>query len=558
MKEYQAIPGPQTINIQKRGSVYDAARDYADYINRQAAQGWEYHSSTTLTVTQKGGCLRKDQTAEYKMVLFERDSTLGGIVTPAGGIVTPAEPRMQEQAAPAYESNFSTPTVESGEWGSPKKKSPGKVIGIILAILLLVLGLFLCYRIFFLGMPIRDIFLFGRNEEKTGLTLSDSMTDLSCDIFHFQVPYHWAYAGVQREYVGQDYIMDLTFHDENHVKYTLFRIGILPLDYEPEENCKVIGEIDLDMRGINYYNRTYTKPGVYQLFVREYPVPDFGNDHNASVYRQMYNEVSAVIQSVTSGYGQITFTDEKSSGDSSSAISGFVGRYVTVPAGTTLFDCPPGGGAAQTAFLSPNMDEKGLILEESDEWIKVKLLNFEEHSYIEGWCPQYMVPLDSGRIAVSTDTPLDFETASDLLELYSELPYHLYGRMNRLNFDDYYAITWDDGSVAAYAYAVDGVSCREDYLKDYATICTGEMLDGIDYDNGGETVIRDGKYYFTHVYAGGFYIPYPLELQQISDTEYLLITLPGYPVDEDDTTKAYYKIIVEDGLYKISECTFHS
>ena len=55
MKQYKAVPGPMDISVSK-GNTQSAFDLFANIINREAAQGWEYHSMEVITVTEKPGC----------------------------------------------------------------------------------------------------------------------------------------------------------------------------------------------------------------------------------------------------------------------------------------------------------------------------------------------------------------------------------------------------------------------------------------------------------------------------------------------------------------------
>lgn len=72
MKQYKAVAGPKNINVGK-GDTQAAFNTFAELINREAIDGWEYHSMETITVTEKPGCLRQPTPINYYMLIFVKD-----------------------------------------------------------------------------------------------------------------------------------------------------------------------------------------------------------------------------------------------------------------------------------------------------------------------------------------------------------------------------------------------------------------------------------------------------------------------------------------------------
>ena len=131
MKEYKAVSGPQAIDINANEDISGAARQYAQFINGQAALGWKYNSSTTVIISKKGGCLRKNTVGECKMMIFERESS-SGVEAPS---VT--EPIAQAVQNSTYENDhYADDTV-------PRSSGKKRVIIIVAVavILLLVIGI---------------------------------------------------------------------------------------------------------------------------------------------------------------------------------------------------------------------------------------------------------------------------------------------------------------------------------------------------------------------------------------------------------------------------------
>ena len=73
MKQYKAVAGPKSINV-GRGDTQSAFNLFADIINREAMDGWEYHSMETITVTEKPGCMQQPVPMNYYMLIFVKES----------------------------------------------------------------------------------------------------------------------------------------------------------------------------------------------------------------------------------------------------------------------------------------------------------------------------------------------------------------------------------------------------------------------------------------------------------------------------------------------------
>lgn len=69
MKKYKAVAGPKSIQVGK-GDTQAAFNLFADIINNEAQQGWEYHSMETITVTEKPGCFQQPIPVNYYMLIF--------------------------------------------------------------------------------------------------------------------------------------------------------------------------------------------------------------------------------------------------------------------------------------------------------------------------------------------------------------------------------------------------------------------------------------------------------------------------------------------------------
>lgn len=72
MKQYKAVAGPQNINVAK-GDTQSAFNLFSNIINAEAANGWEYHSMETISVTEKPGCFQQPVSTYYYMLIFVRE-----------------------------------------------------------------------------------------------------------------------------------------------------------------------------------------------------------------------------------------------------------------------------------------------------------------------------------------------------------------------------------------------------------------------------------------------------------------------------------------------------
>ncbi len=72
MKQYKAVAGPKSVNVGK-GDTQSAFDLFAEIINREARNGWSYHSMETITVTEKPGCFQQAIPTNYYMLIFEKE-----------------------------------------------------------------------------------------------------------------------------------------------------------------------------------------------------------------------------------------------------------------------------------------------------------------------------------------------------------------------------------------------------------------------------------------------------------------------------------------------------
>ena len=75
MYVYKCVPAPMNIVIKKQADMDKAVGDFANIINRECAQGWEFYSMEQIATTVPAGCLaslfgKKDETTYHNMLIF--------------------------------------------------------------------------------------------------------------------------------------------------------------------------------------------------------------------------------------------------------------------------------------------------------------------------------------------------------------------------------------------------------------------------------------------------------------------------------------------------------
>ena len=73
MKEYKAVSGPKDINVSK-GNTHSAFELFAEIINSESTDGWDYHSMEAIKVTETPGCLQRPVSRNYYMLIFVRET----------------------------------------------------------------------------------------------------------------------------------------------------------------------------------------------------------------------------------------------------------------------------------------------------------------------------------------------------------------------------------------------------------------------------------------------------------------------------------------------------
>lgn len=72
MKIFKTVEGPQNILV-KKGRAQDVFDLFAEIINREVQNGWEYHSMETLIITEKPGCFQQPEVKYRYMLIFYKE-----------------------------------------------------------------------------------------------------------------------------------------------------------------------------------------------------------------------------------------------------------------------------------------------------------------------------------------------------------------------------------------------------------------------------------------------------------------------------------------------------
>ena len=199
------------------------------------------------------------------------------------------------------------------------------------------------------------------------------------------------------------------------------------------------------------------------------------------------------------------------------------------------------------------------VTAEEGDWLFVSYTDFRRHEAYEGWVPRsYEREYEKYLPYVASDSELTDESAEWLLELYiyaDAFPYYIFDSCEMLRYDDGSPIIFDDGSVAAYSYTVDGIGTMEDYYGFVGGFLSGEALENVrrHYDEWGIDGIETdtGRLRFSPNYAMGFYAPSFESLERLDDGSYYIHVSSDSP-SESETVEYKLLVVEENGRYKIA------
>ena len=75
--EYKCVAAPKELIIKKQAEMDKAVAGFANIINNEAVQGWEFYSMEQIATTVPVGCLaalfgKKEETTYINMLIFRR------------------------------------------------------------------------------------------------------------------------------------------------------------------------------------------------------------------------------------------------------------------------------------------------------------------------------------------------------------------------------------------------------------------------------------------------------------------------------------------------------
>lgn len=74
MYVYKTVPAPTILGVKNEKQINDAIRNFANYINQECVDGWEFYSMETITTQTPQGCLGLggSKITTYNMLVFRR------------------------------------------------------------------------------------------------------------------------------------------------------------------------------------------------------------------------------------------------------------------------------------------------------------------------------------------------------------------------------------------------------------------------------------------------------------------------------------------------------
>lgn len=73
--EYKCVPGPAQLVVKSASESSKAVASYAEIINAEAIDGWEFYSLESMSVAQAPGCFSsgKEPPVLFNMLVFRRE-----------------------------------------------------------------------------------------------------------------------------------------------------------------------------------------------------------------------------------------------------------------------------------------------------------------------------------------------------------------------------------------------------------------------------------------------------------------------------------------------------
>lgn len=72
--EYKTVSAPKILNIKTQTEADQAIASFGNFINKEAVDGWEFHSMESISTSEAPGCFggNKDHITIYNMLIFKR------------------------------------------------------------------------------------------------------------------------------------------------------------------------------------------------------------------------------------------------------------------------------------------------------------------------------------------------------------------------------------------------------------------------------------------------------------------------------------------------------
>lgn len=71
--EYKTVPAPGVLEIKRERDAEEAIRGFADLINEEACDGWEFYCTDSIITSRSLGLFGGDpEETIYKMLIFRR------------------------------------------------------------------------------------------------------------------------------------------------------------------------------------------------------------------------------------------------------------------------------------------------------------------------------------------------------------------------------------------------------------------------------------------------------------------------------------------------------
>ncbi len=73
--EYKTVPAPMVLSIKNEKEAHTAIGNFGDLLNKEAVDGWEFHSMESISTEEAPGCFSGGRVTRksYNMLIFKRE-----------------------------------------------------------------------------------------------------------------------------------------------------------------------------------------------------------------------------------------------------------------------------------------------------------------------------------------------------------------------------------------------------------------------------------------------------------------------------------------------------